>query len=86
MSTTFRHFYTAAPLKPRRNPFSRARAKKWFAREHPDLKIVTSDGEKVFQVARRDGERQITDIRWGEFRFVDGSPRREKQLREILGS
>jgi hypothetical protein len=68
-----------APAKPRRNPLSRARAKRWLAREYPHLKIATSDGDKIFHVVRRDGGDQITDLRFGEFRFTNNSPRRERE-------
>lgn len=63
MTSILRHLYDAPPRKPRRNPFSRARAKRWFARTNPDLKILRYDGKKTFVV---DPRRCVLDMITGE--------------------
>lgn len=59
-------------LSPERRPWSRAKAKKWFARTHPDYRIDSHDGKETFLVVRKNPERHpIVAARHGRFVFKD---------------
>lgn len=85
--------------KPRRNPFSRARAKKWFARKYPGLRIFRYDGKKTFYLNPVGQWDNLLDslsefnATFGEFTFTTHSPAkmedhfvRREPLASVTGS